>query len=130
MKLIMSPYVVMLGLLMVAGVTADESKTAVKVVLGGEWFTSTTTGEANGYLMSDFKTKVLEPILKRIANHVYSNHGELSILRWLMGLLGAWVELVSAFVAFKHQCGCKGYSKIIQSGRTDQEIPHSGPSRI
>ena len=96
---------VMLGLLMVAGVTADESKTAVKVVLGGEWFTSTTTGEANGYLMSDFKTKVLEQILKRNANHVYSNHGELSILRWLMGLLGAWVGLVSAFVAFKHQCG-------------------------
>ena len=126
----MSRIVVMLGLLMVAGVTADESKTAVKVVLGGEWFTSTTTGETNGYLMSDFKTKVLEPILKRIENHVYSNHGELSILRWLMGLLGAWVGLVSAFVAFKHQCGCKGYSKIIQSGRTDQEIPHSGPSRI
>ena len=58
MELIMSRIVVMLGLLMVAGVTADESKTAVKVVLGGEWFTSTTTGEANGYLMSDFKTKV------------------------------------------------------------------------
>ena len=112
---------------MVAGVTADESKTAVKVELGVEWFTSTTTGETNGYLMSEFKMKVLEPILK---NHLYSNHGEISILRWLMGLLGAWVGLVSAFVAFKHQCGCKGYSKIIQSGRTDQEIPHSGPSRI
>ena len=119
--------VVILGLLMIAGVTADESRTAVKIVLGGEWFTSTTTGETNGYLMSEFKMKVLEPILK---NHLYSNHGEISILRWLMGLLGAWVGLVSAFVAFKHQCGCKGYIKIIQSGRTNQEIPHSGPSRI
>ena len=35
MELIMSRIVVMLGLLMVAGVTADESKTAVKFVLGG-----------------------------------------------------------------------------------------------
>ena len=48
----------------------DNSKTAVKVVLGGKWFSSTTTGEANGYLMSDFKDKVLEQILKRIAIHV------------------------------------------------------------
>ena len=126
----MSRKVLMLGMLMVAGVASEESKTAVKVVLGGEWFTSTTTGEANRYLISDFKTKVLEPILKRIANHVYINHGELSILRWLMGLLGAWVGLVSAFVAFKHQCGCNGYSKIIQSSRIDQEIPHSGASLI
>ena len=49
---------------MVTAVASDESKTAVKVALGGEWFTSTNTGEANGYLMPDFKTKVLEPILK------------------------------------------------------------------
>jgi hypothetical protein len=48
----------MLGMLMVAGVSSDESNTAVKVILGGEWFTSTTTGEANGYLILDFKTKV------------------------------------------------------------------------
>ena len=62
MELIMSRKVIMLALLMIGGVVSDESKTAVKVVLGGEWFT--TTGEANGYLISDFKTKILEPILK------------------------------------------------------------------
>jgi hypothetical protein len=40
------------------------SKTATKIVLGGEWFTETTTGEKGGYLMSDFKDKVFEPIIK------------------------------------------------------------------
>ena len=45
-------------------VYADQSNTATKIVLGGEWFTSTTTGESNGYLMTDFKEKVFEPILK------------------------------------------------------------------
>ena len=43
---------------------ADTSKTATKIVLGGEWFTETTTGEKGGYLMSDFKDKVFEPIIK------------------------------------------------------------------
>ena len=55
---------ILLLAVLVTAVASDEAKTAVKVVLGGEWFTSTTTGEVNGYLMSDFKTKVLEPILK------------------------------------------------------------------
>ena len=32
----------------VTAVASDEAGTAVKVVLGGEWFTSTTTGDANG----------------------------------------------------------------------------------
>ena len=45
-------------------VYADQSNTATKIVLGGEWFTSTTTVESNGYLMTDFKEKVFEPILK------------------------------------------------------------------
>ena len=41
-----------------------SSKTATKIVLGGEWFTETTTGEKGGYLMSEFKDKVFEPIIK------------------------------------------------------------------
>ena len=41
-----------------------SSKTATKIVLGGEWFTETTTGEKGGYLMTEFKDKVFEPIIK------------------------------------------------------------------
>ena len=52
MELIMSHKILMLGMLMVAGVASEESKTAVKVVLGEEWFTSTTTGEANGQILT------------------------------------------------------------------------------
>ena len=29
-----------------------------------EWFISTNTGDNNGYLMTDFKEKVFEPIMK------------------------------------------------------------------
>ena len=62
-------------ILLIASVAiADQSNTATKIVLGGEWFTSTNTGESNGYLMTDFKEKVFEPIMKRIAQHVYDNY--------------------------------------------------------
>ena len=40
------------------------TQTATKVILGGEWFTTATTGESGGYLMKDFKDKVFEPIIK------------------------------------------------------------------
>ena len=43
---------------------SDVTQTATKVILGGEWFSTTTMGESGGYLMSDFKTKVFEPIIK------------------------------------------------------------------
>ena len=58
------------------------------------------------------------------------NHGELAAMSWLMGALGAWLALVSAFVAFKHiRCGCNGYAKISQADRLiSMELPHSGPS--
>ena len=50
---------------LLALVWADGTQTATKVILGGEWFTTTTTGESGVYLMKDFKDKVLEPILPR-----------------------------------------------------------------
>ena len=52
-------------------------------------------------------------------------------MRWLMGLLGAWLALVLGFVAFKHiRCGCNGYAKLSQAEWCGKELPHSGPSRI
>ena len=56
----------------IALVWDDTSKTASKIILGGEWFTTTTAGESGGYLMKDFKDKVIKPILK-LANYTH-NH--------------------------------------------------------
>ena len=56
--------VVLITLWLAVFVYANHSETATKIILGGEWFTTTTTGESNGYLMSDFKEKVFNPILK------------------------------------------------------------------
>ena len=41
-----------------------NQSTATKVVLGGELFSSTSMGESGGYLMTDFKSKVFELIIK------------------------------------------------------------------
>jgi hypothetical protein len=54
----------LISVLWLTSVIADQSNTATKIVLGGEWFTSTNTGDNNGYLMTDFKEKVFEPIMK------------------------------------------------------------------
>ena len=54
----------LINILWLTSVLADQSNTATKIVLGGEWFSSTNTGESKGYLMTDFKEKVFEPIMK------------------------------------------------------------------
>ena len=59
---VLSALCLLVGVVIVLSDTYQS--TATKVVLGGEWFSSTSTGESGGYLMTDFKTKVFEPIVK------------------------------------------------------------------
>ena len=46
------------------------SSQAFQIVLGGKWFSSTGVGKSGGYLTSDFKRQVMEPIMKKVASHV------------------------------------------------------------
>ena len=96
-------------ILLIASVAvADQSNTATKIVLGGEWFTSTNTGESNGYLMTDFKEKVFEPIMRRIAQHVYDNYTTVVMIEWVIGVIGAWLTLISLVLGYFYKnCNCK-----------------------
>ena len=53
-----------LMLLAVLVYNEDTPNSTTKIILGGEWFTSTNTGEDNGYLMTEFKDKFFEPIIQ------------------------------------------------------------------
>ena len=57
--------------------------------------------------MSDFKDKVFEPIIKRVANHIWTNHTGLITLEWLVGVLGAWLSILSLALGYGYsRCRC------------------------
>ena len=75
----------LLGILAVMGgyIYGDKTKEGTRVILGGEWFRETETGEQNGYLMVEFKNKVFDPLMERVAKHIYENTASLSKLAWM-----------------------------------------------
>ena len=115
----------LISILWLTSVLADQSNTATKIVLGGEWFTSTNTGESNGYLMTDFKEKVFEPIMKRVAQHVYDNYSMVVLLEWLVGLIGAWLTIISIILGYLYKnCSCK--TGPVVEGRRESYRPPMG----
>ena len=90
-----------MGIMLVwTGAYADTSKQATQVVLGGQWFSETETGEKNGYLMSEFKERVFDPIVTRIATHVYENASSLNTLEWFGGAMLGWLLVVTIGVGY------------------------------
>ena len=89
-------------------VQGDKTKEATRVILGGEWFRETQTGEENVYLMADFKSKVFDPIVQRIAKHVYENGASLDKLACFGGGILAWVVVVTVGIGYRYLKGRKG----------------------
>ena len=81
-------------------VIGDKSKQATQVVLGGQGFSETDTGENNGYLIAEFKDKVFDPIVTRIATHVYNSGALLNNLEWAGGVMMAGLVIISIIVAY------------------------------
>ena len=75
----------MIGVQCVPQADADKSREATQVILGGTWFSESDTGESNGYLMNDFREKVLNPLIRRIASHIYENSDKITRNYFVIG---------------------------------------------
>ena len=65
----------------------------VQVVLGGNWFFTDKQGESGGYLMSDFKSKIFEPLVNRVAQKIFENEPRQSANFWVIVLWNSLITL-------------------------------------
>ena len=70
-------------------------------VLGGSLFEDSSVGQTGGYLKTEYKNQVLDPIIESIANHVYNNHGNLGIHFWVLLTFGFWIGGLTFYVIFR-----------------------------
>ena len=63
---------------------ASYGANAVQVVLRGNWFSPNQLGESGGYLMSDFKSKIFEPLVNRVAQKIFENEQRQSANFWIL----------------------------------------------
>ena len=87
------------------------SSQAFQIVLGGKWFSSTGVGKSGGYLTSDFKRQVLEPIMKKVASHVYNTFETIEVIKITVGTGMAWMTIITFYIVyFRCTSGCKSLS--------------------
>ena len=108
----------MIKLLMITGlwgtINGDMIKEHTRIILGGEWFRETDTGEQNGYLMVEFKDKVFDPLMERVAKHIYDNATSVHKLAWVGGEIAAWAMVVSLGIGYKMMRGRKNVESEIR----------------
>ena len=73
----------------------------INFVLGGSWFEDSSVGQAGGYLKTEYKNQVLDPIIEHVANHVYNNHSNLGIHFWVLLTFGCWLGCLTIYIIFK-----------------------------
>ena len=73
----------------------------INFVLGGSWFEDSSVGQAGGYLKIEYKDQVLDPIIERVANHVYNNHSNLGVHFWVLLTFGFWLGGLTVYVIFR-----------------------------
>ena len=49
-------------------------------------------------MKTEYENQVLDPILERIANHVYNNHSDLGIHFWVLLTFGFWIGGLTFYV--------------------------------
>ena len=62
------------------------SSQGFQVVLGVRWFSTTEVGDSGGYLTREFKSQVWEPMLQRVAIHVYENFETIELIKIMIGI--------------------------------------------
>ena len=73
----------------------------INFMLGGSWFEDSSVGQTGGYLKTEYKNQVLDPIIEHIANQVYNNHSNLGIHFWVLLRFGFWFGELTVYVIFK-----------------------------
>ena len=79
---------------------ASYTSNVVQVVLGGNWFSTNKLGESGGYLMSDFKSKIFEPLVNRVAQKIFENEQRQSANFWLLTRIVLWNSLITLSLNF------------------------------
>ena len=105
--------------LVLGSVMGDEktSTQAFQIVLGGKSCSTTGVEESGGYLTSDFKTQVLEPIMKRVASHVYKNFETIELNKVMAGTGLAWMTVITLYIVFfRCTSGCQSLSDRLEKG--------------
>ena len=62
---------------------------------GVKWFCTSQVGESGGYLTKDFKSQVWEPLLKRVAIHLYENFETIKVIKIIIGIGMAWMTIIT-----------------------------------
>ena len=66
------------------------SENAINVVLGGSWFSKSSIGTSGNYMLSEWKEKIFNPLVTRMAQKVLENMETLKDLHWMVLGLVLW----------------------------------------
>jgi hypothetical protein len=59
----------------------------------------------------------IEFLYRRVANHIWNNHTGLITLEWLVGVLGAWLSILSLALGYGYsRCRCMRRVERIEPG--------------
>ena len=66
-------------------------------------------GQKGGYLGTEYKNEVLDPVIERIADHVFKNYSNLGIHSWVLLIVGFWIGGLTLYViSSKSDCKTGG----------------------
>ena len=77
------------------------SENAIQVVLGGSWFSKSSIGTSGNYMLSEWKEKIFNPLVTRVAQKVMENMIKLNELHWMLLALVLWNSLLTVIVLYK-----------------------------
>ena len=92
-------------------------------MLGGNWFSTNKLGESAGYLMSDFKSKIFEPLVNRVAQKIFENEQRQSANFWVLIGIVLWNSLITLSLIFKWagwvKCGRNSVMDMLEMDKND-----------
>ena len=77
------------------------SENAIQVVLGGSWFSKSSVGTSGNYMLSEWKEKIFNPLVTRVAQKVMENMVKLNELQWMLLALVLWNSLLTVIIFYK-----------------------------
>ena len=77
------------------------SENAINVVLVGVWFSKSSIGTSGNYMLSEWKEKIFNPLVTRVAQKVLENMEKLNELHWMVLALVLWNSLLTVIIFYK-----------------------------
>ena len=77
------------------------SENAIQVVLGGSWFSKSSVGTSGNYMLSEWKEKIFNPLVTRVAQKGMEDMIKLNELHWMLLALVLWNSLLTVIIFYK-----------------------------